>query len=248
MRILLIICQLSWLLFTGTVSTGTENSRRSLSQIDSPDRAVELTREYIKPEVFGLPNVSEASGIAHRKVLSDCTLPNLADSINGRNIWIVWLEDIHIQGRKGSKDIEVILDEQTGKLVEIRMKSSDADFLSARFDSLKQYTHRLPRQEVYHALPDQVPVVPLEEAMIRCKNMPLAAQFTLVQYVNHSQSYTLPKEDTVRSVWSITYTGAPGGIASSGSRLLNNRTIGKAVVDAISGELILEFWWTPPKK
>ncbi len=230
--------------------------KTSYVPVTTAEEAVERALAYTGFDKLEDLDLTDRREMACLTVARDSTTPFLSDSINGRTVWQVDVQDVILDldwakpdvVLKYPKDVRVTIDSATGRLFEIRLLKSgdeyDPSYTIPADTSEKQI--RSLNGEVFLGFPIDTPGMTFLEVLNvgdLCGS-PLTAGLTVGHYVVHYvfRSDTLP-------AWTIdTHTLQPGSETSYvpargpnlGSYPWQGRChiVSRSVVDAMTGELI----------
>jgi hypothetical protein len=203
---------------------------------------------------FELPDSlvkAEPSRFSQTFVATESSIPHLADSVVGRVAWRIGFENLTIGIDLPSSSstihvkidsVEATVDQQTGSLIEVRMKQAGADSIPAIvLAAFAGESNWLSYDETYHSFCTERPEISLLKALSNKRSCFSGALIVVARCVNESHTMRDFKPEGPAWVLSALYAGPHEAAAEKSEETY---TVKHAVVDAISGEVILRYdWW-----
>lgn len=209
-------------------------------QLDSEEQAILRALQFTGLERRFTDRAAATAALPIKDSISDDVTPFLSDKINNKSLWRVKFTDVDFRrplllknkGVSNLRDIEILLDQETGQLLRIIVSSGEIDPTLPPEPSA-EYAEKMLRQtgEIYHGFPETIPQVPFIEAVfsgVGCR--PWSANEIIAQLVIHSRFDEEPKP-----VWCFTCRGLP--VAKEHSKgTLRQLNRERCVVDATTGQ------------
>ncbi|UCG62663.1 MAG: hypothetical protein JSV52_05090 [Candidatus Zixiibacteriota bacterium] len=219
--------------------------------VEDAGQAVNLALLYTGLDEYENLLFPPADEITERTTVRAFILTDLADSVNGRDVWQVSFNNLRlstdgivIQDSEDAFDVDVTIDCATGALIQIRSKNRVAGKLPRAV--IEQFDEEARRnsafRQTFHGFPDQKPKISLLEAMTLTICGTFRDHLVLAYYV--LESHTFRGRHPVTPVWAIQCMSADTIVheeQNSGARTKLRGS--RSVIDALKGEVLLDLWW-----
>jgi len=169
--------------------TSKSTYKQNLSSEDAVEAALLYTGLSKQKE---LKQRLSASATVESTIAVDSTTPFLSDQISGRESWIVKFPSVDLAKQLSSKktfppkDIEILLDKNTGQILRMVGRSVELDTNVFRLPTANEAEYQLKvLQEEYQSFPEEPPQIDLIEALRACDFYPLLTYDFIASYVTY---------------------------------------------------------------
>lgn len=240
---------LIFLLLFSSVATIAQNSKTIKSNLDSlrsvqvrldkPEQAIERALQFTGIESRIDTSSANSSVRAEKVIIKDDVTPFLSNKINEREIWRVLYTGVDFRvplllsdsNVTNLRDIEVLLDPETGQLLRVIVTSREVDSTVKPEPSVLQAEQHLKRKrEIYHDFIEGLPAISFIDAIYASAGcQPRVAKKIIAQLVLLSRN-----NGEFQEMWCFTTRGLRPMAGFHGS--IRSVDGARCVVDATTGQ------------